>query len=43
MGYCHRVSVGIASLFVVVVVVTRLRVLTVEEVWRGVVWYEEGL
>ena len=32
MGYCHRVSVGVASLFVVVVVVTRLRVLTIEEV-----------
>lgn len=33
MGRCgHRVSVGIASLFVVVVVVTRLRVLTFEEV-----------
>jgi hypothetical protein len=35
MGCCHRVSVGIASLFVVVVVVTRLRVLTIEEVWCG--------
>jgi hypothetical protein len=31
MWYCHRVSVGIASLFVVFVVVTRLRVLTFEE------------